>query len=487
MTTEIGQTSIPEWDGQLVTFKDFEENCYWYVRGLRRQDRPLAVPRIIRRLPKAPRQLVRQLNKHKLAARSGLNYLLHMIQTKLLVPQVQDVGRYISAYFEHLSCRRGESIQEFVTRERLVYLDMCRAVKALNTDQPPQKIPSAKSSQRGETEDEEWAGDDDFGDIWPNQDGDRQSVEERGRSGKGKGTGNRTSSVKSEWSIVSDENEFELDNTDHTELLPDQIQGFFLLRKAGLTKTEEQQVLAAAGNSLRRTDIEASLRALFWDKRPQIAPKHGHFGDNWDADGYEAEWDYGEDQWDDSASLGFKGFRGKGSKGRRSATPDDACFLCGDRGHFSRDCPHRRPGFHASTISDADSNWGSEAWSWDNAEWETESQWDWEAEADDGPIEFEDEEERSAYLAAADQLKEAFMQQRKAGRTLTQARALMRDIKTNLGFQSKGKGKGFGKNLGAAVLGKGKGGKGKGKGKPKGGFEATMSFVAMRNANYPAY
>ena len=146
MTTEIGQTSIPEWDGQLVTFKDFEENCYWYVRGLRRQDRPLAVPRIIRRLPKAPRQLVRQLNKHKLAARSGLNYLLHMIQTKLLVPQVQDVGRYISAYFEHLSCRRGESIQEFVTRERLVYLDMCRAVKALNTDQPPQKIPSAKSS-----------------------------------------------------------------------------------------------------------------------------------------------------------------------------------------------------------------------------------------------------------------------------------------------------------------------------------------------------
>ena len=113
MSSEIGTQAVPEWNGELVSFADFKENTYWYVRGFRKADRPLAVARIVRRLPKSARQLVRQLNKHMLKSKTGLEYLLYKIQTKLLVPQVQDVGRYIGAYFEQLRCRRNETIQEF--------------------------------------------------------------------------------------------------------------------------------------------------------------------------------------------------------------------------------------------------------------------------------------------------------------------------------------------------------------------------------------
>ena len=243
MATDIGLTSVPEWDGPLISFRDFEEGCYWYVRGLRKSDRPLAVPRLIRRLPRSAKQLVRQMNRHRLASRSGLSYLLQMIKSKLLIPQVQDVGRYISAYFEKMQCRKGESIQEYVTRERLIYLDMCRAIRAL---EPPKTTP-AKTSTRApsntsqEDEQTEHWEQEDFDEIWPNSRAEEDEQQERGRTrewGKGQHRGGSVKSNKSDWSVISDESNFELDESEIEQTLPDQIQGYFLLMRADNGKVE---------------------------------------------------------------------------------------------------------------------------------------------------------------------------------------------------------------------------------------------------------
>ena len=352
-----------------------------------------------------------------------------MIQERLLVPQVQDVGRYISAYFEQLYIRRGESIQEYVTRERLVYVDMCRAVKALNQSTSA-KVPSRTTSVRADDEywGEEDDGDDDLDEVWPNVDQDYE--DQRGRpKGKGKGGkgSSRPTSNKSEWSIVSDAGKFELDDASHDEMLPDQILGYFLLRRAGLSKLEEQQVMSSANNSLKRDHIEAALRALFWDKRSSTG-RQGH---------------YSSSQWEDDGT-------------------DYAPMY----------------GMHGET------DWQQSNSEWGNSDWEVDSQYGAD-EPEDVPLDDLDEEDKSAFLGAADNLRQGLAQFKQGKRTMTQARALMKEIRVSRGFKGKGKGKGSGKlpgkgpgkiqALAAALLdstgyygGKGKsGGKGKGFGKGK--------------------
>ena len=419
MSTEIGTTSVPDWDGQMISFRDYGEACYWYVKGLRKADRALAVPRLIRRLPRAAKQLIRRLNKHKLAARDGLEYMLSMIQEQLLVPQVQDVGRYISGYFESLNIRRNESIQEYCTRERLVYTDMCRAIKALTKAKAPKSATtSRKTSVAG---DEEWPDYEEdeqsgFDEVWPDT-----VREDRGRAkGKGKtGKGTRPSSAKSEWSIVDDDADDFGEDDYVEELLPVEVQGYFLLRRAGLTKIEEQQVMSSAGNSLKREAVETALRALFWDRRNQTPNRHGHFS---------------ETEPDDSNS---------GYWGEYDSWPSEY-------GHNDEEWTSQ--GFY-SDFGDEDM-----------------------AGLEDVSLDELDEEDKTAFLEAADSLKQGMTMLKTGRRTMSQARALMKDIRVGRGFKGKGKGKGFGKGgklqskpalaaLLDAYYGKGgKGGKGGGKG-----------------------
>ena len=422
--TEIGQTSIPEWNGELASFDEFKENCFWFIRGLRKTDRGLAVPRIIRRLPRTSRQLVRRMNRSRLGSRVGLEYLLGSIQKNLLVPQVQDIGRYIKAYFEEFRIRRNETIQEYCTRERIIYLDMCRAIKALQN--PAGLRAGDVDLDLAETDIEseaEVVDDDDY----PFPGARTPTGSERGRTGTGSGKGSakggkaprRSTSNKSEWSVISDlDAEAELDSDDKYDVIPNQVQGFYLLRRAGLSKLEEQQVLAAAGNSLLRQDIEKSLRALFWEKKPVIGQRSGHYGEA-DDGSYDEQSDWG------STASGWDDY----NNGYESETST---------------------GYHAS-----------------GEEWDAGTDY---ADDEDQPVEDLDEEDRAAYLGAAESLRTGFMQFKTARRTMTQARALMKDIRTGRGFKGKGGKGGKGRPPSNSALAsfkgksKGKGGKGSGKG-----------------------
>ena len=50
-------------------------------------------------------------------------------------------------------------------------------------------------------------------------------------------------------------------------MLPTEVQGYFLLTRAGLTKEQEREVLASCGGKLDRPSIERGLRTLRWDSR----------------------------------------------------------------------------------------------------------------------------------------------------------------------------------------------------------------------------
>ena len=95
--------------------------------------------------------------------------------------------------------------------------------------------------------------------------------------------------------------------------------------------------------------------------------------------------------------------------------------------------------------------------SWDD-EWQND---DWESNAGDEteePLDDLDDEDKSAFLAATDNLKQGMAMLKNGRRTMSQARALMREIRTSRGFKgtkSSGKGSDKGKQSGKGKSGKG--------------------------------
>ena len=389
---------VPEWNGEHHTFQEFEERCYWYRRGLKVSDRPLAVARIVRKLHGPAWALTRRLNKHRLNSKDGLEYLLRRLRQHLLLPQVQDIGRHIKAYFEDLRCKRGESIPQYCNRERLVYSDMCKAIGSLR--QEPDRERRELGRQEEEKENEGW------------DDVDDSAAEDQKGHGKGfyKGYGKGYGKAPSEWSSVQGDESDISELQEDTDLLPTEVQGYFLLTRSGLSTEQQREVQAAAKNSLARRDVEQALRALYWDRKPTGRAqdeRQGHVG-FWDP------------------------------------VDDEAYTDVYDFDH---------------TYADYDETGGDEEWYEDDHD-------DYD-NFDDEPIDFEDDDDKQAYLGAMETMKTGMAQVKQAQRTMSQARALMKDIKVGRGYHypSKGKSKGTGKIFKGSYKGKSKG---KSKGKDKG-------------------
>ena len=442
---------IPEWDGEYHSFDEFAERCYWFRRGLRKSDRPLAVSRIIRKLKGSSWTLARRLNKHKLNSRKGLEHLLMMIKDKLLVPKVQEVGKYIKGYFEDLRCKRNETIAQYCNRERIVYHDMCKAIKnfekgksslqgfSTGRDGSPGRTPRDRAPSRPRSRAASIVGEvtgdveDDYAEDL-DEEGDGTTSERRARRvvpGEAIGSASRQPSrdrgPTSDWSVVesSDGSSEDLeDEDDSLGILPDKIQGYILLARAGLSADQEREVQASAQNSLDRKDVENALRALYWDRRPvgrdDKAPRRGNFmGQD------------GEDEQHEDLTSVSEGWADDWSWG----TPSTAYF----------------------------SGTGEE--------------WDGYEDEDEDEAQFADDDDYKCYMDAASTLKGAFVQMKSAQRNMVQARAIMRDIKIGRGYDRpapSGKGKGkkgkkgkFSGKTGHFSKGKGKGGGGKKGGKAR--------------------
>ncbi|OLP75091.1 hypothetical protein AK812_SmicGene45175 [Symbiodinium microadriaticum] len=421
---------VPIWDGEAGTFNDFEEACLMYEQSIAKEKRYLCGPKILAELTGAARRLVAGKGATWISYSGGVNELLRHLRACLGKPQISELSEFLNKYFKHSRRRPQETINDYVTRKCEVYLRAQQALRRVaphhtmaRTGVPSRSTtgsgapwwPGSRRSSVDSTEHSVSEARPEVQSAAPTAattegtEEDDQDREERytwnqGGNYSGTGTWERYPSWHSWgyggydswwgtnhnwWTSPSTE---DAQDAQMPELLPDYVQGWYLLQDAGLTTQERNVVQTALQGDFSLQRVAQELRNQ-WSgsdllKRESGHRQSGYFGDyqgddpeledeedfnnqevydQLDVDG-QAEWNAQEEEVQGALAAMHQAKRtlreararqhdvklsrqyyktnpkggGKG-RGQGTGAKDDSamtCLRCGKVGHRVANCPH---------------------------------------------------------------------------------------------------------------------------------------------------
>ena len=277
---------VPCWDGDATSFQEYEELSLAWEQSVPVQKRYLCGPRLANELTGTARRFIIGKRPDWISFDGGVEVLMEHLRKNLGLPQLPEMSSYLNQYFRNSRRRKNETMNGYITRKMEIY---ARAVQSLgrvqkrfaSTRRPQRTAPSgdASSQPAGGTDDfydaqeqepppaatdaaasenvEEDENEDPWWDGWNGwnswhgrwQDG--WSDYEPWRSSWSRST--RPTSTTASWL------------TEAPELLPEFVQGWFLLQDSGLDTAEKNMVIAALGGDYSLTRVAQELRNQWVD------------------------------------------------------------------------------------------------------------------------------------------------------------------------------------------------------------------------------
>ncbi|CAE7794276.1 RE2 [Symbiodinium sp. CCMP2592] len=443
-----------QWNGDPGGWADFLRCVRLAFEKTSRRKRHLLGPEIVGQLSGRAWVVTQELDHRQLVRRDGVVYLIEFLRDRLCKTPIPDVGLRLEQLMIRLRRHPGTSMATWATQLRDAYrqlqLALARARKgprAISSPSPtstPTKTRSSRRTSQGTLEEphaeEPTEGEQDETETLPGAPDDEEL--RRDEEGLSSSPASRTSesrpprrkrrdsdsddSVKALadleiWSRYEEKLE---------EVLPSELLGWLLLRRAGLSAQARLSVQAASGNSLKLDRVEGALRGMEDELLAQEQTRTPH-----PAGRRRSFWVEDEGHWsilladDDDLSESLEGI---------------PTHYVGDENAFN--------------VWAEDEEYGDESWtgSSDGAYWGDELH-GWTPEEDPANILTAEELQQveEAYQAADSKLR-TFVDARKAVRARHLSRGFYPFAPQNKGFRSqKGKGK-----MRSFPKGKGKGKKG---------------------------
>ena len=311
---------VPRWNGEAGSFQEFEEQCLVYEQSVEYHKRYMVAPRVIAELQGTAKKVIAGRPATWVSYHGGLRELLDTLRASLGKPQVSEIADYLNKYFRGSRRRPGEAMGDYIVKKTEAYLRAQQALKRV-LDSKGRRTSAERQPESGATASRRsswtWTADgaseaDDAGAEEPA--GDTEG-EPRTSSGAPTTTGSTwtwddwRSSSWSQWSSYSygqsywsggpswqaySSRDTSGGQGDLTEILPDFVQGWFLLNDAGLTPAERNMVHTAVqgdygvqriAQELRNQWDEASLRRKEGLGKAQM----GFWGDEADGEFQEEE------------------------------------------------------------------------------------------------------------------------------------------------------------------------------------------------------
>lgn len=292
----------PSWDGTQATWADYTRRVRLAYDTTPSGKRKLLGPKLAMRLSGRAWEIIAHIDYEKLRKTSGAKYLLTYLRERLGRTPVPDAAQRLEDLFLKLRRVPGEGFAEWAVRVRESYKRVQRSLarariepespkvikydnalrspfKAIRTDSEPQGEPPSPSmvtsqAARGDAARTEVAQEQptqpagDSGSVLPEHESEHPGDDDWWASDQW-WSGHRWHSDR-RWRKNSDTTDEEDAIPDHqvwadleaedTEVLPSEVLGWLLLRRAGLSTAARLSVQGATQNSLKFEVVEKALR-----------------------------------------------------------------------------------------------------------------------------------------------------------------------------------------------------------------------------------
>ena len=315
---EKSKDGVPCWDGDPNSFQEYQETSLVWEQSVGWHKRSLCGPRLANELTGVACRFILGMPPDWLSYAGGVQRLMDHLGDSLGLPQLPEMTDHLTKYFKQGRRKRGESMSEYITRKVEVY---SRAKQALgrvlksykglttSTSRPSTSQPRSawsrawndgQSSGPQPSATEEVEGEEGAATTAAAPEEDPLANNDQGWSDQGW----YDDGWRGHWSATS-QRPFE---DGMVELLPDFIQGWYLLNDASLDTQERNMILAAVKEDFSLQRIAQELRAQWSDddlrRRDQAGRGSGWWVD--DADQSDDE-QYGDEAWWASANLTEEG------------------------------------------------------------------------------------------------------------------------------------------------------------------------------------
>lgn len=294
MSSEVTRSreGVPQWDGDAGKYQEYEELALQWEQSIPYHKRCLAGPRLVAELSGPARKHVTGKRPEWISYDGGVTHLLRHLRSCLGRPTIPEMTDYLNKYFRASRRKRFETMNHYITRKTEVYH---RARQSLSRIQRHYARPSSSQQwsyqgwQQGQ-----WYGHQ----RWHASSWNQTEQPETSEVGEEDDDDNERwydppSEPHDQWaswrrssSYVASEDEPWKLNTE--ELLPEFLQGWYLLSDAGLDGTERNMIQTALREDYSVHRVATELRLQWPDedlrRRDQQAKQSGFWHDEPDMD-----------------------------------------------------------------------------------------------------------------------------------------------------------------------------------------------------------
>ncbi len=277
---------VPQWSGDSVQFQEYEEMCLQWEQSIQYQKRYLAGPRLVAELSGTARKFVVGKKPNWISYNGGVGHLMNHLRQHLGRPQIPELSEILNKYFRYSRRQKYESMNSYIVRKTEVY---ARARQAL-----ARVMDSFDKKKHGNwwRQDRSWWSNSWHGSSWRSHSSWWEEEENPWHDARDEDDepGEAQASVDgavptSDWGTARpyEEDEDEDWTGSSTELLPDFLQGWYLLADAGLTSYEKNLIQTAVAGDFSLMRIAQELRSQWTEeelqKRDQNQKQSGFWQD----------------------------------------------------------------------------------------------------------------------------------------------------------------------------------------------------------------
>ena len=329
---ERSREGVPIWNGDAGSFQEYEECALQWEQAVAVGKRYLCAPRLVTELTGTAKRFIVGKKPDWVSYNGGVGKLLSHLRSSLGLPQLPEMTEFLTKYFKQSRRRKGEGMNEYITKKTESYSRARQSLARVSQryEKPGGSTWSSRSSAVGHdawrhygpsnTSWGSWTPAASQGEAASEARAPVEEAEERdGADGDRSDHDDHESWAgdwyhdpwgpsswwSSSWSGGGEEEAWSVDTS--SDLLPDYVQGWFLLHDANLSNTERNMILAATKGDYGLQRIAQELRNQWSDE--DLRRRDQSHGSGWwvGDDDYEVSEDLADSAWSSTEDLNDEG------------------------------------------------------------------------------------------------------------------------------------------------------------------------------------